>query len=98
MKREERRAREARQAVVVLAQQQAKRFVVAHIRAQGWKVYDFTSADLTRWAEVWLREHPEIFAWARVTAKELGYEMEIAQCPTTSLNSPSTASLPSSRS
>jgi hypothetical protein len=98
MTRAERKAREARQAVAVLARQFAERAVISHIRAQGWKVYDFTSADLTRWGEVWLREHPEIFAWARVTAKELGYEMEIAQCPKTSLNSPSTTSLLSSRS
>ena len=85
MTRAERKARLARQAVVVLAQQAAKNAVKNHIRAQGLKLWDFTSRDLTLWAEIWLREHPEMFAQARVRAVELGFapcqkETEIAQC------------------
>jgi hypothetical protein len=62
-----------RQATATLARQEAKRRVRQHIRAQGWKIWDFTSADLTLWAEVWLREHPEMFAQAKVRAVELGF-------------------------
>jgi len=79
MTRAERKARLARQAVAVLSQRFAKTAVINHIRAQGWKVYDFTSADLTLWAEIWLRENPALFGQAKVTAAELGYETEIAQ-------------------
>ena len=108
MTRAERKARLARQAVAVLAQRFAKSAVINHIRAQGLRMWDFTSKDITLWAEIWLREHPQIFAQARVRAAELGFlivrdplrernETEIAQCPT-STTSPSTTSLPSSRS
>ena len=82
MTRAERKARLARQAVAVLAQRFAKTAVINHIRAQGWRIWDFTSRDITFWAEVWLREHPEMWAEAKVRAVELGFmgsETEIAQ-------------------
>ena len=84
MTRAEHKARLARQAVAVLAIQSAKNAVRNHIRAQGWKPWDFTSRDITLWAEVWLREHPEMFAQARVRNAELGFaqqqnQTEIAQ-------------------
>jgi hypothetical protein len=77
MKRAEKKAMQARGAVRTLAQMAAKNAVKNHIRAQGWKLWDFTSADLTRWAEVWLAEHPEIWAQARVRAVELGFAQPI---------------------
>jgi hypothetical protein len=73
MTRAERKARLARQAVVVLARQAAKNAVRAHIRAQGWKLWDFTSKDIALWADVWLAENPELISQAKVTAVELGF-------------------------
>ena len=72
-RRPERKARLARQAVTVLAIQSAKNAVKNHIRAQGLKLWDFSSADLTLWAEIWLREHPEMITEAKTRAVELGY-------------------------
>jgi hypothetical protein len=71
MSRAENKARLARVAVRVLAQQAAKNAAKNHIRAQGFRLWDFTPKDITLWAEVWLREHPEMIAEARVEA--LGY-------------------------
>jgi hypothetical protein len=97
MTRAERKARQARGAVTTLARMFAKNAVKAHIRSQGLWLGDFSPKEITLWAEIWLREHPAIFAQARVWATEFGYETEIAQCPT-STTTPSTISLPSSRS
>jgi hypothetical protein len=97
MTRAERKAWQARGAIKTLAQMAAKRAVKNHIRAQGLWLGNFSSKEITLWAEVWLREHPQIFTQAKLTAAELGFETEIAQCPT-STTSPSTTSLPSSRS
>jgi hypothetical protein len=73
MTRAERKALQARGAIRTLAQQAAKRAVVAHIRSQGLWLGDFSSKEITLWAEVWLRENPEMWAQARVTAAELGF-------------------------
>ena len=82
MTRAERKARLARQAVAVLAQRFAKSAVKNHIASQGWRLWDFSAKDITLWAEVWLTEHPEMWAEAKVRAVELGFmgnETEIAQ-------------------
>jgi hypothetical protein len=73
MTRAERKAIQARVAVRVLAQLAAKNAVKNHIRSQGLRLWDFTSKDITLWAEIWLRVHPEMFAEARARAAELGY-------------------------
>jgi hypothetical protein len=73
MTRQERKAWQARAAVMTLAQMAAKRAVKAHIRAQGLRLGDFSSKEIGLWAEVWLRENPCLFAQARVTAVELGF-------------------------
>ena len=73
MTRDERKAMQARVAVRVLAEMWAKNAVKAHIRAQGLRLWDFSAREIALWADVWLREHPELFAQAKVTAVELGY-------------------------
>ena len=73
MTRAERKAMQARGAVKTLARMFAKNAVKNHIRAQGLKLWDFSSADLTLWAEIWLREHPEMITEAKTRAVELGY-------------------------
>ena len=97
MTRAERKVWQARGAIKTLAQMAAKRAVKQHIASQGLWLGNISSKEITLWAEVWLRENQQIFAQARVTAAELGYETEIAQCPT-STTSPSTISHRSSRS
>jgi hypothetical protein len=73
MKRAERKAMQARGAVRTLAQQVAKNAVKQHIRSQGLWLGDFSSKEITLWAEAWLREHPEMWAQARERAVELGF-------------------------
>jgi hypothetical protein len=73
MTRAERKAWQARGAIKTLAIQSAKRAVVAQIRSQGLWLGNFSSKEITLWAEVWLREHPEMLAQARVRAAELGF-------------------------
>jgi hypothetical protein len=73
MTRAERKAMQARGAVKTLARMFAKNAVKNHIRSQGLWLGNFSSKEIGLWAEVWLREHPQIFAEAKVTAASLGY-------------------------
>jgi hypothetical protein len=52
-------------AVVTLARREAKKVVIAHLRAQGLKVHHFSAKDLTRLAEAELeRNRAELIAEA----------------------------------
>ncbi len=51
MTRAERKAIQARVAVRVLAQLAAKNAVKNDIRSQGLRLWDFTSKDITLWAQ-----------------------------------------------
>jgi hypothetical protein len=73
MTRAEKKAMQARVAVRVLAQMTAKNAVKNQIRAQGLKIWDFTSKEITLRAEAMLKEHPEMIAEARAKAASLGY-------------------------
>jgi hypothetical protein len=69
-RRAEQRAHEARIAVWVWARLAAKREVKARIRAEGFRLCEFTGRELTLRAEALVRDRPEFItqAWAR--AKE----------------------------
>jgi hypothetical protein len=71
--REEKKAIQARGAVRTLAWLAAKDAVKDRIRAQGLRVHNYAAKDISLWAEVWLEEHPEMFAEARAKAARLGY-------------------------
>ena len=77
MTRAERKAQQkalqARVAIRVFAQMAAKNAVKASIRAQGFKVSHYSARDIALWAEVWISDHPEVFAEARAKAVKLGY-------------------------
>jgi len=73
MTRAEDKARQARVAVRVLAQLAAKNAVKDHIRAQGFKLHNYSAKDITLQAEAWLAARPEMIAEARAKAARLGY-------------------------
>ena len=66
-----RRAIQARIAVRVLAVQAAKREVKARIRAEGFRLAEFTGRELTIRAEALVKERPEFIreAWERARAE-----------------------------
>jgi hypothetical protein len=72
-RRAENKARLARVAVTVLAQQAAKRAVKAQIRAQGLRLHDFSARNITLMAEELLKAHPEMIIEARAKAASLSY-------------------------
>jgi hypothetical protein len=73
MTRAEKKAIQARVAVRTLARLAARDAVKASIRAYGLKLHNFSARDISLWAEVWIEEHPQIFAEARAKAVRLGY-------------------------
>jgi len=73
MTRAENKAKQARVAIRVLAQQAAKNIVKSQIHAQGLRLHDFAARDIALRAEAWLEAHPEMIAQARQRAVELGY-------------------------
>jgi hypothetical protein len=73
MTRQERKAVQARAAVATLAVLAAKRAVKAKIRADGFRIWDYSGREITLRAEALLKERPELIAEARVKAAALGY-------------------------
>ena len=69
-RRAEQRGHEARIAVWVWAHHAAKREVKARIRAEGFRLCEFTGRELTIRAEALLKERPEFIREAWERAKE----------------------------